>query len=415
MGKIFIKVKAKAIWHLMHRRKAFASEKQCSVSFDLLPLEIIRHIASFMPANSAAALALCNHGLSRALGGCYWNLLSSDPEEGAAFLQCLERDLPEHLFCDRCVKLHLHCGPGKIGQNECAMLDRIEGTSPYYHPWFQFEHVQMAMKLHRSGRDTKAYLAQLAPVDATIHGSQNIYLFEARIAAHEFFVRAQHWFFVPGSQVLQVPEYTFDICYHLKTDRLSPSVLHGNKLRRMLSCKIQHLNDDQEQVSCETCGGLRQCSDCPTEFQIDLKSFCGRGTAVVITKWMNLGAGRSRSDPKWRSHLRGISGYKKVNKTVPYDPAARRRATIQRLLTGSDGPFEFESGSVRAAFEQRADFAFESLLTPKNVEKLLQATATNNIQRTWITPPQELSMGMRFARLMKQYELAHGSQYQKES
>src|SRR3984957_87847 len=70
----------------------------CSQSFDLLPAEMIKHIESFLSANSASALALCNHGLSGALGERRWNLLRSDRDERAVFLQCLERDLPEHLL-----------------------------------------------------------------------------------------------------------------------------------------------------------------------------------------------------------------------------------------------------------------------------------------------------------------------------
>src|SRR5437763_14609323 len=100
MAKYFIKV---AFWRLLRPRKS-GSEMLCSRSFDLLPPEIIQYIASFLPASSAAALALCNHDLSGALGEHQWNLLRSDPDERAVFLQCLECDLPEHLFCDRCTK-----------------------------------------------------------------------------------------------------------------------------------------------------------------------------------------------------------------------------------------------------------------------------------------------------------------------
>jgi hypothetical protein len=156
MAKYFTKVGAEAFWRLLRPRKSSGSEMLCSRSFDLLPPEMIQHIASFLPASSAAALALCNHGLSGVLGEHQWNLLRSDPDERAVFLQCLERDLPEHLFCDRCAKLHLHHGPGVvIRQRQCSTIDGIDGTTQYYHSRFRFEYVQMAMKLHRSGRDTK--------------------------------------------------------------------------------------------------------------------------------------------------------------------------------------------------------------------------------------------------------------------
>ena len=371
MAKHFIKVGAEAFWRLLRPRKSSGSEMMCSRSFDLLPPEMIQHIASFLPASSAAALALCNHGLSGALGEHQWNLLRSDPDERAVFLQCLERDLPEHLFCDRCAKLHLHRGPGVfIRRHQCSTIDRINGTTQYYHSRFQFEHVQMAMKLHRSGRDTKGYLAQLAPVDTTIRGTHNLYLFEARIVAHEFFVRIQHWLFIPGNKAVQVPKYAFKVCHHLRTDDFQSPTRPANKLISMLSCRIAHLNDKREQTSCERCSGLSRCDYCPTDFRVDFKSFAGRGTAVIVTKWMNLGAGRARSDPKWQTHLRNIDDSMVLKEMFCSDPA-RRHSALQRFLSESEGPFEFEAGSICATFEQKADFTFDSLVTSKQISKLL--------------------------------------------
>jgi hypothetical protein len=38
-------------------------------------------------------------------------------------------------------------------------------------------------------------------------------------------------------------------------------------------------------------------------FSIDIKSFGERGTALILTKWINLGAGFTPLDEKWQSHL----------------------------------------------------------------------------------------------------------------
>lgn len=57
IAKYSIKVGAKAFWRLLRPRKSSGSEMLCSRSFDLLPPEMIQHIASFLPASSAAALA----------------------------------------------------------------------------------------------------------------------------------------------------------------------------------------------------------------------------------------------------------------------------------------------------------------------------------------------------------------------
>jgi hypothetical protein len=85
---------------------------------------------------------------------------------------------------------------------------------------------------------------------------------------------------------------------------------------------------------------------------------------------MNLGAGRVRSDPKWRTHLRNIDDAMVLKEMFCSDLALQLSA-LRRLLTESDGPFEFEAGSVCVTFEQKADFTFDSLVTSKHISKLL--------------------------------------------
>jgi hypothetical protein len=229
----------------------------------------------------------------------------------------------------------------------------------------------MAMKLHRSGRDTKGYLAQLAPVYTTIRGPHTLCFFEARIVVHEFFVRTQYWLFIPANEAVQVPKYAFNVCFHLRTDTFQSSTRPANKLISMLSCRIAHLNNKLEQTSCERCSGLSQCDYCPTEFRVDFKSFAGRGNAVIVTKWMNLGAGRVRSDPKWRTHLKNMDNSKVLMETFWSDPAAFVLSILRRWCGEGDGPFEFEAGSICATFEQEADFTFDSLATSKHISTLL--------------------------------------------
>ena len=370
MDTKFIRVPTMAFLRLLRGRKAVPpAPKQLRCGpFDRLPLEIIQYIASFLPTNSAAAFAFCNHTFREVLGAKYWNLLRFSPSrqtERAIFLQWLERELPEYIFCDCCAKLHSPCGPREVlEQRQCFIVDFRQRQSSHYRPEFRYDHVQMAMKLHRLGRDTRPDLARLTLVDTATYGPNDLYLSEARIVADEMFVRAQHWLLVPGNKFLHVPKFSFRVCHHLDTLDLSPN----NKLKRMMFCKIAHLNDMQKLVSCKSCNGLSQCDYCPTEFQVDLKSFGDRGTAVVITKWMNLGAGYSRSDPKWRSHLTDLD--KDLKRTNLFR-ILLQHAPSRRLATNGDGPIGFKPGSIRSAFEQNAEFAFESLLTAKSASKLL--------------------------------------------
>ncbi|EDO04917.1 predicted protein [Sclerotinia sclerotiorum 1980 UF-70] len=46
-----------------------------------------------------------------------------------------------------------------------------------------------------------------------------------------------------------------------------------------------------------------QCSYCYMDFVFGVLDFGERGLAVVVTKWVNLGAGLDIEDAKWKSHL----------------------------------------------------------------------------------------------------------------
>jgi len=76
-------------------------------------------------------------------------------------------------------------------------------------------------------------------------------------------------------------------------------------------------------------GVLYQCKFCTTEFRVDFKELGELGHAIFITRWKDLGEGRSRSDPRWRCHLK------------PIRPGGE--ITWERV--------SFEAGSICARFE----------------------------------------------------------------
>jgi hypothetical protein len=113
--------------------------------FDELPLEIIQHIASCLPASSAAAFALTNHYLRQAIESQYWARLHepSGNTERAVSLQLLDRDLHDHLFCHRRARLHLPTQEGvsewtyeefhRRWRRRCFHRD-MEAKPKYYYP-----------------------------------------------------------------------------------------------------------------------------------------------------------------------------------------------------------------------------------------------------------------------------------------
>ena len=119
-----------------------------------LPIEILQHIATFLPNSSAAALALCSHSVSRVLGTQYWEKLRGPHQEGREDLpSLLEKDLPDYISCQRCATLR---GSDRRGIAEiilsfeqrrpCLKAELIEDTFHMYPTDFRFAHVQMAMK-----------------------------------------------------------------------------------------------------------------------------------------------------------------------------------------------------------------------------------------------------------------------------
>ena len=102
-------------------------------------------------------------------------------------------------------------------------------------------------------------------------------------------------------------------------------------------------------------GLLRQCSYCSMEYQFDLAEMEKGFLGVFITRWQNLGEGRSSLDGQWRSHLSDSRGDYPVGESgVSWTPVS-----------------PFEPGSIRSAFERGQTYGIEGLLTTENKRKLL--------------------------------------------
>jgi hypothetical protein len=328
--------------------QSMTSDNALAISgpFDTLPVELIQHVAHFLPTSTAAAFALSNHYLCEVIGCQYWTDLHHPTEvkEREIFLQLLDRDLTYHLFCHRCRRLHLPTPAGigewtdarlihRLKQRRCFQEDFSAKTANYLSTTFRFEHLQMTMKLHRLGLDFQTYLRSLARVENNCtRRIRDFRTFEARVVSNEMIIRSQHWLFLapgPPGQGVKLGPGVFpcpEVCAHLNCGPYYPD---DNILAAFLKCRISHLNKNED--PCTYCRGLKQCWYCPTEYQIDVKVFDGRGPALVVTKWMDLGAGREPSDPKWRSHLLD-KNYRPVLVPVPFFIG-----TISRAFEGREG------------------------------------------------------------------------------
>jgi hypothetical protein len=200
------------------------------------------------------------------------------------------------------------------------------------------------MKLHRRGLDCSVDLAMLTKSRSSFGRGYN-YRWESipRIINGHLILRYQLWLLFPARQEVIVPRIKFmDVCPHL---RFNCSSSMG--IRQKMACRVSHWENSERNLNCPICSGLVQCKTCPTEFQINTKNFPKHGMCLVLTRWMDLGEGRTLSDPTYASHVshKHDSNYQYVR--VP-----------------------FEAGSLKAAYEgERPDL--RNFLTPRHTFELL--------------------------------------------
>jgi hypothetical protein len=134
-----------------------SSQERCTPELKELPppllrlgIETIQHIATFLPPSSASALALGCRRLKRIIGTQYWEKcnLRKYENEKHILLEFLSWDSPDEINCERCMRLHtVSLQPGS--KRTCPVIDFREPLLWFFGDGFEFEHFQLAMKLHR--------------------------------------------------------------------------------------------------------------------------------------------------------------------------------------------------------------------------------------------------------------------------
>jgi hypothetical protein len=336
--------------HGPHRPRPIALE---SSALSKLPPELIFHIVHFLPPDAASSFSLCCRPIYFTLGTQYLKALEENKQlDRYKFLTLLERELDNHVACYYCKKLHAikkakRYAAYATGRRRHLPLTVEDGSSYYIHDRFSFTVFQMAMKVYRQGLDCSKLFKLLSYRTTTLvwHGPRGYVeqrMALARIVAGSLLMRQQLIFIIPPSRSIPVPWVPyFTICPHF----LFPAEDHIDRYREH-TIQVEHWDASKDFPKWE---GMMQCRYCLTEFRIDFKK-CGRHcTAMFVTRWMDLGEGRSPLDPRWASHVR-VDG------------------------RTSQVPVNFERGSICAAFEQQeySRFEFDSLLTPQDWKRLLR-------------------------------------------
>ena len=195
-----------------------------------LPMEIILQISRLLPPESAASFSICCRPVYFALGTQYLEDLR--PKEGSTglhrerLLKLLERDLPDHIICGICKKLHainkarrhLRRNRDYFNHLKCWSKD-YESTNLYVHGEFSSAVFEMTMKRYRQGSDYSDLLDLLSLKTYTTRYRRG-YVEQRRAAAKvingSLIVREQKVFMIPATQPIPFPwDASFIICRHI--------------------------------------------------------------------------------------------------------------------------------------------------------------------------------------------------------
>lgn len=313
----------------------------------------------------AVSLSLCTRDTYAHLGKQAHVLgkLIDEDEVRLRFLKTLQEDLDPHLMmCEKCLWIH------KVPQRaqnwttwsrpdlKCTVDDRDEDCEEDLHRYFGFGDVQVLAGLRRRGLEEALvkYQRRLAK-QFMGYNSANDFIndFQVRLSSDgQVYARRQEWFPIHSFHraVLSDTSHTFNVCKHVnyhtirelraqQIDLAEKRVKHYRVLGYLQSSTPEAIVNDELDWGWTP---LFRCKYCKTAYRFDfgLVSKATSMCAIVLTKWMCLGDGKSRYSGLWKHY---------------------------RSETYDSHPLSFQAGTVYAGFEgttREADYR------PKWTEKL---------------------------------------------
>ncbi|OJI91322.1 hypothetical protein ASPTUDRAFT_52995 [Aspergillus tubingensis CBS 134.48] len=303
----------------------YSREKRLS-SLELLPRELLVHIGNLLTTADIICLSLCSRTLNLFTTSFYDSKPPQDKPLTLSVLTRLTRDLPKMFCCHYCAKLHritdvLHparsmgfrhrCPDLGVWHRKCSQpsirwLLSVHCMTTLYD--FRHCHLVAVLQNYHSGGRYGINAESLAFTEVVDYPQQpartTLLSVEGRVCAP---ARARQ----RPSLVLQIQQWVLIHDLQVFSDRgldVALSVLHNwficNWLRvghGSIQDKIRPANRQRNLCWKEApLTEIMRCSHCGVEFQIVLRA-CGEdGTAVTITKWLDLGAGTDIEDPKWK-------------------------------------------------------------------------------------------------------------------
>lgn len=321
-----------------------------------LPVQVLFRITEFLSRDDITCTSLCNHRLFALLKTREPPSLRTRRDK-LALLTRLGRDLPKFFACYACHVLHRHDtstdflpGPRSMILLRCPR-ESAQLYLPLHQLWysgyrgayyFHFTHLQLLMM--------RLYLGPEYGI-----GTEDIYYTEVQLHSLQ-----------PGTQVSLISSVDADICSTnpnlilrvqqiISVDRHKRYLLYRcprpSARRSMIPphsitiCRHEKNGDIDtwvnQVVSAHRAGEKAPsvsfaCRHCDTEALLEMVDFENQ-LALVITKWIGLGAGLTPEDPQWRNHKKlGVSPMRSTEgEYTKNSTKASARACFERASTES--------------------------------------------------------------------------------
>lgn len=294
-----------------------------------LPTELLAQIYTLLSPVDLTCLGLCNHRLYT-LFKAYHRFPTLRADRLAIFIR-LERDLPEYFACDICNLLHRYDGSESFGLSGLAHTKSTQlpcvrkgyepdaeciggsSISMRSHAWFShpgtrvsFLQIKLAMRRYCYGPQAGINPDSLAftQVIEYKHPSKRL---ASRYSVYQtiktlFSVDAQVCPKPLGVHIRMQDILLYDIWEDSKIERNS----NRDLLRLYEICQHASLESKASDINSlyhgRTTSFPYTCPKCNT---VSVIEFCriDYRLALVMTRWVNLGPGIRREDPRWQMHI----------------------------------------------------------------------------------------------------------------
>ncbi|KAJ8059818.1 hypothetical protein OCU04_011449 [Sclerotinia nivalis] len=293
-----------------------AVHQTCSLAN--IPVEIFLLILKYIPPSSAILLSLtCK--IFQPLGNDYSEALSENAPENSLLLSLIAKDLPQQIACHSCYRLHNMKDAVRYYQakknvsakfqrrpralqcrlDTCLMLDYEQLIDEEFSPSL----FHMAMKRSLHDPDCVQFLDILSRestdefgLDGWIKESQT----DCRIVRGSFIHRAQKaW--ISDNNRPTLFGLSMEPCAHMEV-----FYINGCIYTRAYALATCHDDEASQRIPFnrrkpEITLDLMKCNRCATQCQLTMKTLAGRGIAIFITRWADLGS--SILDEKWKRYF----------------------------------------------------------------------------------------------------------------